>query len=289
MRALSLALRRLPVAGRGRIIRRLGVAYVSDGSPWPSHATVSRSAGGTIVPVDLADYADRVFYLTGRSTQLGVESALARVLRPGDTYVDVGANNGFTVAYALDRVGRSGTVIAIEPNPECCRRLEMIRSLNRLENLHILPVALGSHPGTAELRLPGGRSGHGTLAQTTDAVTARVCVETGDAALPHLISDTDPQLRCIKLDVEGWEPQAVMGMADVLEKHRPFVIAEHEPSLLRRAGNPPSALIEQMTRFGYAAARIVRVARFPYRIAFEDVAEAPIGCDLFFSPTHLEN
>jgi FkbM family methyltransferase len=284
LRALSVVLRRLPVAGRGYVIRQLGIAYVSDSSPWPEHWALSRSAGGTVVPVDLADYADRVFYLTGRSTELAVESALSRLLRPGDVYVDVGANNGFTVASALDLVGNAGSVIAVEPNPGCCRRLNEIQKLNRLEHFHVLPLALGSERSQAALRLPGGRSGHGTLAHTDDRVCSYVRVERADAVLADLLSALGRRVRCIKLDVEGFEPQVVEGMEELLKESRPYLIAEHEPILLERAGNSPSALAERMRNLGYEPRRITRVGRFPFRISMDEPFSSSEAGELFFSP-----
>src|SRR4051794_23565444 len=40
------------------------------------------------------------------------------IVRPGDTFVDVGANIGYNTVYAQALVGASGRVIAIEPTPD---------------------------------------------------------------------------------------------------------------------------------------------------------------------------
>jgi len=41
-------------------------------------------------------------------------------LKPGDTFVEVGAFYGDDVAWAFSRLGRRGTAIFIEPNPSAC-------------------------------------------------------------------------------------------------------------------------------------------------------------------------
>src|SRR3954465_2529443 len=46
---------------------------------------------------------------------LRVHRAIARLLRPGDTFVDVGANIGYNALFAARIVGPAGRVVALEP------------------------------------------------------------------------------------------------------------------------------------------------------------------------------
>ena len=50
-----------------------------------------------------------------------VSQTLRKLLKPSDTFIDVGANIGVHVARAAQLVGASGRVIAVEPNTENCR------------------------------------------------------------------------------------------------------------------------------------------------------------------------
>jgi protein-L-isoaspartate O-methyltransferase len=44
--------------------------------------------------------------------------ALAQLVRPGDTVVDIGAHEGYITCWLAQCVGPRGRVVAVEPNPE---------------------------------------------------------------------------------------------------------------------------------------------------------------------------
>src|SRR5260370_19103422 len=57
-----------------------------------------------------------------------------RLLRPGMTVIDAGAHHGLYTLLASKRVGGDGRVIAIEPSPRECERLEKHPHMNRCSN-----------------------------------------------------------------------------------------------------------------------------------------------------------
>ena len=73
--------------------------------------------------LDLSDDLDRMVYFLGRYYDLDLQLLLDELLRPGDTFINVGANVGYVVLHAASRVGPRGRVIAFEPQPGCCRKL----------------------------------------------------------------------------------------------------------------------------------------------------------------------
>src|SRR5712664_3632408 len=79
-----------------------------------------------------------------------------RLLRPGMTVIDAGAHHGLYTLLASKRVGGDGRVIAIEPSPRECERLEKHLRLNRCSNTELVPCALGEDPGEADLYLVDG-------------------------------------------------------------------------------------------------------------------------------------
>jgi FkbM family methyltransferase len=139
---------------------------------------------------------------------------LAQLLRPGDTFVDVGANNGYFAILASQFVGPTGTVLAIEPNPAAVERLTKNVRLNGLEGtIHILPFALGEAEGTGSLYISSFEDGWATLApfpgpKTT--VPVRVC------ALDDVFEPSGSVV--LKVDAEGAEPSILRGMSKILER-----------------------------------------------------------------------
>src|SRR5260370_35908631 len=79
-----------------------------------------------------------------------------RRLRPGMPVMDAGAHHGLYTLLASKRVGRKGRVIAIEPSPRECERLEKHLHINRCSNTELLPCALGEDPAGADLYLVDG-------------------------------------------------------------------------------------------------------------------------------------
>ena len=69
------------------------------------------------------------------------------VLRPGDRFIDAGANIGQLALAASKRVGPEGSVIAIEAHPEIYGYLLGNVALNRTTNLQTLNYALGASKG----------------------------------------------------------------------------------------------------------------------------------------------
>ena len=88
---------------------------------------------------------------------------MERLLKPGMTFVDVGANLGYFTLLAAKLVGPEGRVIAFEPHPDNTRRLRISIAANDYDNVLVCEMAIG-HPGTERgLLYLGQQSGQHTL------------------------------------------------------------------------------------------------------------------------------
>jgi FkbM family methyltransferase len=141
-------------------------------------------------------------------------AAFRAAARPGGVALDVGANVG---AYALllgGWVRPGGRVFAFEPSGEAFRGLAAHVALNGLEGV-VRPVraAVSDREGRAALAAEGH---HGTsrLASTEGEGTETVETVTIDqfCAREHIV----PTL--IKIDVEGWELEALRGARDTIAR-----------------------------------------------------------------------
>ena len=88
------------------------------------------AATPVLVPLDgFQLYVRRNDYFIGaaiardRSYEPHVTAAVRRMLRPGDTFLDIGANIGYFTLMGSSLVGSTGRVIALEPNPSNCARV----------------------------------------------------------------------------------------------------------------------------------------------------------------------
>ena len=91
-------------------------------------------------------------------------AVLAHFLKPGATFVDVGANAGLYSVYAAKKVGHSGRVFAFEPSRREAASLNMNADINRLTNLRCFQMAAGAADGKATLSIAEPEhDGHNSL------------------------------------------------------------------------------------------------------------------------------
>jgi FkbM family methyltransferase len=154
---------------------------------------------------------------------LAVSEALARLIAPGDTVIDAGANVGYMTVLASVAAGPQGRVLAFEPHPELFavvqQNVDAARRRFRIARTELHNLALGSRRGAAELLLPtdfGINDGIGRIA-SADAVggrSLRVSMDTLDTLLG------DDSAAVLKLDVEGFELEVLRGAVRALETRR---------------------------------------------------------------------
>jgi FkbM family methyltransferase len=143
--------------------------------------------------------------------------ALDRLLKPGDVFVDCGANIGLWSLVAAPLVGYNGAVIAFEPNPVTAGRLREHASQAQVIEVH--EAALADRAG--EVKLDPG------LWHNVARVSSH-----GSVAVPATTIDeqlTRPPTG-IKLDVEGHELAVLQGASRALD-HRPWVAIEFNTEL----------------------------------------------------------
>lgn len=165
---------------------------------------------------------------------LAVSETLARLISPGDTVIDAGANIGYMTVLAAAAAGPSGKVISFEPHPEMYRLL--MANVERSTSRHLIaPVeahneAVGATEGIAELVLPGGMSENEGLAYLapTGAVPEEVSISVPVTTLDAVLGKRS--IAVMKLDVEGHELSVLRGAGRSLEagRIRHIVFEDHE-------------------------------------------------------------
>src|SRR5271170_76861 len=118
--------------------------------------TVKRRGGEQIVvPATLRNLSTFVFLESEDWFELEM-GFVRRLGRPGLRALDIGANLGvYTIALGL-RAGSRGHIWVFEPDPAVASRLRRSIDVNRLTNVTLLEVALGSAPGIGRLTNEGG-------------------------------------------------------------------------------------------------------------------------------------
>lgn len=150
-----------------------------------------------------------------------IATLFRNLLRPGMTFVDVGANCGYFTSLALACVGGGGGVYAIEPNPDNVQLLELARSKNDARNVQIVAAAAGREFGTVRL-FSAGSNGSVSNKKEGGRIVAQM-------PLDGLLGGVE-FVDFIKIDVEGYEHEVLVGAGHVLKDHRPRIVLEFSPN-----------------------------------------------------------
>jgi FkbM family methyltransferase len=174
---------------------------------------------------------------------------LRKVLAPGMTFVDVGANIGYFSLLAARLVGETGAVVAIEPGERNGVLLHGSVVRNRLRNVTLHPYAVSDRRETL-VYLPQGSNG--TVAGLAGAGEvppgARLVPAT---TLDDLVAGLD-RVDVVKIDVEGAEGRVLRGAAATVARHRPLVVSEFSPLLLEAvSGVAGDAYLSHLLERGY--------------------------------------
>ena len=210
--------------------------------PWPVSA---RLRDGRRMFVDLRSGVGRAIFAKGEFDP-AVFEPLRAVLKPGGTFLDIGANVGYYSMMALDLVGASGHVHAFEIDPRPLRCLRRTIQSERISNWHLHELALGDTCGMLSL-MRESDSGHSWV-QPKKSDGNRVPVATLDEWYDIF---GRPRIDAVKIDVEGFEPAVLRGAKEVLTMQRPLVVCEAVPGFSERHGFPPDATRELLESFGY--------------------------------------
>ena len=238
--------RRLP-AGRFRAF-----ALLRRGMRRPFRDRLGPEAAGAAYRCDLRNLIACELCLTGRYAP--AETAVVRAsLRPGGTFVDVGANLGYFTLVAAAAVGPHGRVLALEPHPELAAELRENLAANGLDQVEVREVAAAETPARLELSgfAIGGNWGSASLVNPAADGAPRFTVDARplDALLAEAGLDA---VDLVKLDVEGAEERVLRGMAAGLAAHRyRRVLLELHPGQVHAPDELPARIGALLRPHGY--------------------------------------
>ena len=178
------------------------------------------------------------------------------ILRPGDTFLDIGANEGYFSALAASIVGERGTVIAVEPQERLCDLIRLNMELNGRGSLHVFNNAIGGDDGeigTINLwpLLNSGASGMAVRYRFSRKVQQVRFIRPETL----LRSADSQQVTLAKIDVEGFEPEVVAHLIPLLRMRRiDQILLDYHESQLRERNIDPRSVHEDLAAAGYGPA-----------------------------------
>jgi FkbM family methyltransferase len=205
--------------------------------------------------LDLREGIDFSIFLLG-AFEPGTVRAYRRLVKSGDTVLDIGANVGAHTLPLADLAGATGRVIAFEPtayaygklranialNPALASRILALQHMLMADDGAAVPRSLfSSWPlsghGERHAKHKGqGMSTEGATATTLDRVVREIGLE---------------KIDFIKIDVDGHELPVLRGAARSIDRFRPIILLELSPYVHEEEGYNFDDLIVFLAGRGY--------------------------------------
>ena len=192
--------------------------------------------------LDIGDYIAR-----NRKYEPHVTASLKRALKPGYTFLDIGANIGWHTLTAAAQLKGNGKIISVEPNPRNVQLLYHSVTVNGFSNVKVFPYAASDENHL--LQLVAGIS-NGVVKDVPE--DRAYCEYVPAFKIDDLVKD-EPRIDVVKIDIDGHEPKALRGMSETIKKHRPKIISEFSPSsLIELSAINPEDYLRALKSFGYS-------------------------------------
>jgi FkbM family methyltransferase len=239
-------------AGKEALWNRVMEPYLA----WQSHGFIAPTIFGQRLAGDTKDMIQQYIYYFGLWEPV-LTGWISEQLRPGDGFIDVGANIGYYSLLASTLVGGSGSVVAIEASAAIFLQLQANLAVNHAVNVRSVNIAASNRAGTLPLyRGPEHNRGETSLFRGAGFQAD------GSVQAAPLADILDPReatnARLIKIDVEGAEGAVLPGLEPLLRASRPDLelIVELHPQYLTEPGKNADGLVELVRSAGFHAYRL---------------------------------
>lgn len=169
---------------------------------------------------------------------------LSQLCIPGWTVWDCGVYLGFYTVFLSRLVGRTGRVVAVEPDPTNIERAKRNCALNQCANVEFVSAAVADATGTHEFvinstsnsHLPDTYIGRNVEEYRSKPTDTGQLVSVRSLTLDSLLDETREIPQLVKIDIEGAESRALQAIDVIAEQIRPLILLElHNPECDRAA------------------------------------------------------
>jgi len=222
---------------------------------YPTNSFRTFTVNGITMTVDISDYIGHYIYFGFKDNSV---SGLLNLVSPNITILDIGANIGFTALNMAKKSQPNGVVYAFEPDPFNFSQLKKNTSQNK-QNVLIQNVGLGSRTDQLKLEVNTFNNRGGNRINNAASANYSVIdiIRTDDFISTNKIEKVD----LVKIDVEGFEMQVLLGADQMLKKDKPVMFIELSDNNLREQGSTAKELIQHLTNLGYSCYNAVGNAK----------------------------
>ena len=163
--------------------------------------------------------------------------------------LDVGAHWGIFTLTALKYGGPRVRSVCIEPSPDAAKIMRCNLKLNGIgDHVKIIEAAAGQTTGQLQM-LTTGAGGADYLVVAPEHRPDSVAIRQID--ITSLCASLKFFPTHLKMDIEGFEQEGLLGASEMLRQHRPILFLELHGDLIRRRNRDPQAVLRILADAGY--------------------------------------
>jgi len=163
--------------------------------------------------------------------------------------LDVGAHWGIFTLAALRYGGSDVRAVCVEPSSDAARVLRRNLSLNGVaEQVNVVEFAAGSAPGHLQMLTTGAGGADYLVVPPEDRPDSITVPQTDVTSLCRSLGFVPTH---VKMDIEGFEEEGLIGARELLQRCRPVLFLELHGDLIRRRGRDPRTVLRILRETGY--------------------------------------
>ena len=216
---------------------RVQSAYLGD------KVILSRILGGPKILLSTEDLGFACHVMLDGYWEIWLTLFFARMVRPGMTIIDVGANFGYYTLLFGQAVGGTGHVVAVEPAPTTAALLRKTIDLNGFAKRTRLVTAAAADRDDVDVHLYVPPTEPKNAAVVAQALPGSIMVPS--VTIDRLTRDLS-RLDLVKIDAEGSEMAILAGMNETIERFNPKILLEFNAA---RYADPQGFLSEIAKRY----------------------------------------
>ncbi len=213
-----------------------------------------------VIPTDEGISSELIIF--GSHEPINIEF-ISKKLKQGMTCLDVGANIGYYATLESKIIGDQGKVIAIEPSPINFRYLKHNLSLQNKNNFEAYNIAAGNIEENLDFLIFNKKSNYcHVLRQGQDMPPETKVISVSTKRIDTLLKENPiDKLDLLRMDIEGYEWEAIQGAKETIKKFNPMIKIEVHLSVI--GSDITKKIFEFLKNNGYNTVYFISEKRDP--------------------------
>ena len=182
-----------------------------------------------------------------------ITNLIKKEIHSGDVVLDIGAHIGYYTLQFANLVGPTGKVYAFEPEPKNFELLKKNVQINKHDNVVLIQKIVSDKDGIVEFFISKFDSiGNKLFKSNGEHETKEYAIKIESTTLDEYFKDSKEKIDFIKMDIQGGEGKATLGMKNLLKENKNLkIVQEWWPDGLKQNHTNPEDHLKFLRHIGY--------------------------------------